>query len=232
MRLRFRCGALLLSVLLLCLPICAIPAYAAYPNVYSCCRCAKKQIALTFDDGPHRSYTAQILDILKRYNIRATFFVVGENAKTYPELVKRELAEGHEVGNHTFSHLKLQCAQSSLLRSEMLETEELIYSITGKRTVLFRPPEGVCSKETAALAAEMNYNVILWTIDTRDWAHTPVKTIENQVLTQVKSGDIILFHDFIGKNSPTPQVLQDILPKLLAEGYQFVTVSELIASAG
>ena len=189
-----------------------------------------KRIALTFDDGPHYKYTGEILDILKEYGAKATFFVVGELAERYPELVLRELAEGHEVGNHTWSHPKMAKLTSDQLRNEILRTERLLNEIADYRPKFFRPPEGSFKKSSEELAEANDYTLILWTVDTRDWAHTPVQKITKNVLGSVKAGDIILMHDFVQKRSPTPDALEKILPVLIERGFSPVTVSELIGT--
>lgn len=190
-----------------------------------------KKIAITFDDGPHPIYTPEILSILAEYGVRATFFVIGENAEWYPELVRREIAAGHEIGNHTYSHANLRKSEYNTVLSEMMDMENAVYENTEYRCRLFRPPGGLYGDPVCHAAEMLDYTVILWSIDTRDWAHTPRKTIVNTVLERVKSGDIILFHDYIGgRDSPTPDALRQILPELLSRGYRFVTVSELLAS--
>ncbi len=199
--------------------------YSWHPN-------ESKKIAITFDDGPHPVYTPEILSILAEYGVRATFFVVGENAEWYPELVRRELAEGHEIGNHTYSHANLRKSGYDTVLTEILDMENAVYENAEYRCHLLRPPGGLYGDPVCHAAEMLDYHVILWSIDTRDWAHTPQKTIVNMVLDQVKSGDIILFHDYIGGgDSPTPDAIRQIIPALLARGYRFVTVSELIASA-
>lgn len=191
-----------------------------------------KKIAITFDDGPHPVYTPEILSILSEYDVRATFFVVGENAEWYPDLVRRELAEGHEIGNHTYSHANLRKSGYDAVMSEILDMENAVYENTEYRCHLLRPPGGLYGDPVCHAAEMLDYTVILWSIDTRDWAHTPRKKIVDTVLDQVKSGDIILFHDYIGGgDSPTPDALRAIIPELLDRGYRFVTVSELLASA-
>ena len=188
------------------------------------------RIALTFDDGPHYKYTAEILDILAEYNVKATFFVVGMLAERYPELILRELAEGHEIGNHTWSHPKLGKISSSKLSDELLQTERVLNEIADYRPKLFRPPEGNTSKLVEAVAEKNDYSIVIWSVDTLDWAHTPTDKIVKTVLDKTKSGSIILCHDFIGSNSPTPDALRIFIPALLEKGYKFVTVSELIAN--
>lgn len=189
-----------------------------------------KRIALTFDDGPHYKYTGEILDILKEYGAKATFFVVGELAERYPELVLRELAERHEVGNHTWSHPKMAKLTSDQLKNEILRTERLLNEIADYRPKLFRPPEGSFKKSSEELAEANDYTLILWTVDTRDWAHTPVEQIVEMVENDTEAGSIILCHDFIGRDSPTPDALRKFIPALLDKGFEFVTVSELLAS--
>ncbi len=189
-----------------------------------------KRIALTFDDGPHYKYTGEILDILKEYNAKATFFVVGELAERYPELVLRELSEGHEVGNHTWSHPKMAKLSIDQLKNEILRTERLLNEIADYRPKLFRPPEGSFRKSSEELAEANDYTLILWTVDTRDWAHTPVDQIVEMVENETEAGSIILCHDFIGRDSPTPDALRKFIPALLDKGFEFVTVSELLAT--
>ena len=198
--------------------------------LFSCWNNQSKKIAITFDDGPHPRYTPEILDLLDEYGVKATFFVVGQNAAYYPELVKAEVDRGHEVGNHTFSHANLREVAYDGVCREISKTERLIYENTDFRARLLRPPEGIYSQAVCDAAADFDYTIVLWSIDTKDWAHNPSEKIAEQILTEVRGGDIILFHDFIGKDSPTPAALRMIIPTLLAEGYRFVTVSELLSS--
>ncbi len=197
--------------------------------VYSWNRSDKK-IALTFDDGPHPVHTPEILDILKEYNVRATFFVIGQNMEYWGDLVEREAAEGHEIGNHTFSHRNLHDLTKEQIFEEIKGTERVIMERTQIQTHLLRPPEGKVSQSLCGLANEKEYTVVCWSIDTRDWEHTPSETIVKNVLSSVEGGDIILFHDFVSGKSPTPDALRAILPALIEEGYEFVTVSELMES--
>ncbi len=196
----------------------------------SCYKNESKKIALTFDDGPHPRYTREILSILEEYGVKATFFVVGLNVEAYPSLVKAEVDGGHEVGNHTYSHTNLREAQYEGICREIGATERLIYENTDFRSRLLRPPEGLYSPTVCTAAADCDYTIVLWSVDTRDWEHTPAEEIARHVLSEVRGGDIILFHDFIGHDSPTPDALRQILPKLIEEGYRFVTVSELLST--
>lgn len=198
-------------------------------NVYSCAETDEKIIALTFDDGPHPRYTEEILDILDKYTVKATFFVIGKNAESYPKMLKRIADAGHEIGNHTYSHVTAGRSTKVNFKAELEKTDSIIKKITGKDTVLFRPPTGYCNETAVKSAAEMNYKIIVWTVDTRDWAHTESGNIIKTVTNQVTGGSIILFHDYVSAPSPTPNALNEIIPYLTAQGYRFVTVSELLS---
>ena len=185
-------------------------------------------IALTFDDGPHPVYTPEILDILAKYDVKGTFFVVGSNMEAYPEIVCQTVEAGHEIGNHTYTHLSASKAKEKALSEEIEKTHDNILQICDYETRIFRPPGGVVSKELKKAVSRLDYKIILWNIDTKDWAHNSVKNITSNITDNIKSGSIILFHDYIFQNSPTAEALDVIIPKLKEEGYTFVTVSELI----
>lgn len=199
-------------------------------NVYSCAETDEKIVALTFDDGPHPKYTDEILDILEKYEIKATFFVIGKNAESYPEKLKRITKCGHEIGNHTYSHVTAGKTCVSDLSAELQRTHSIVKNITGKDCVLFRPPTGYCNTVAVKSAAEMNYKIIVWTVDTRDWAHTSAENIIKNVKAHISCGSIVLFHDYISPPSPTPAALKELVPYLLNESYRFVTVSELLSA--
>ncbi len=188
------------------------------------------KIALTFDDGPHPYYTEKILGILEKYHVKATFFFVGQNIGYYPEAAKKVYLSGHEIGNHTFTHKNVNSIAHGELFSELALCDDAIYEIDEYCTRLFRPPQGAYDDQVESAARSMDYSIILWSIDTRDWEHRPSEKIAENVINNVKSGDIILMHDYIGKNSPTPEALEIIIPKLLELGYKFVSVSELMDS--
>lgn len=188
---------------------------------------SKKQIALTFDDGPSERYTSDILDLLAKYKVRATFFLVGSNVCISPELVKRQAAEGHELGNHTFTHPHMKDQSIGSLESELKMTSDVIFAACGKRPILFRPPEGVVSDAVSAASDELGYRRALWTIDTMDWAHRSKKEIVDSVLGSAKDGSIVLMHDYIVGESHTREALEVIIPTLIEKGFTFVTVSEL-----
>ncbi len=188
----------------------------------------KMEIALTFDDGPHPYYTVKILEILEEYDIKATFFFVGQNIENYPEAAEKVYAAGHEIGNHTYTHHRVRAMEQGELFRELGRCDDAIFEIDEYRTRLFRPPEGAFDEDVEKAAKEMDYSIILWSVDTRDWEHTPPENILSNIMKNVRSGDIILMHDYIGRSSPTPEALRMMIPALLEKGYRFVTVSELV----
>lgn len=227
--------ALLAAVSLLLAFPCAAGQISDYTYEDGDCRLitanrdAGKQIALTFDDGPCQRYTEEILTILAENGAKATFFVIGENAKAHPELVKAAYDAGHEIGNHTYTHPDIRKIDAEAFGEEISKTQNVLQEITGTSPVLFRPPGGYLSNAFVEKITENGCKPVLWSWrqDTRDWAKPKVDTIVKNVLSNLCDGDIILFHDFGTKGSPTPQALRRLLPKIKEKGYEFVTVSEL-----
>lgn len=191
----------------------------------------QKLVALTFDDGPNPVYTPQILDILQQYDAKATFFVLGKRVQMFPKIAIREVNDGHEIANHTFDHHYLIDVSAEKLKEEVEQTQEIIFDITEQLPHLFRPPGGYYNKTLIDLAKEDRFTVVMWSWyqDTKDWKKPGVHNIVNTVLNNVHNGDIILFHDLEGDCSQTVEALKIILPELKNQGYQFVTVSDLIA---
>ncbi len=218
---------LMLSVILFYSVLPASAEISGY-RVYGSCKNDKKLIALTFDDGPHPKNTPVILDILAHYGVKATFFEVGSNVEHYPEVSRRVIAEGHEIGNHTYTHPHVKNLSLAELEKEVAKCETAIKKVTGTSPVLFRPPEGVIDDAVKVMSTDREYSVILWSVDTRDWAGTSTSVIVKNVMKNVKSGDIILMHDYVTKSCNTVAALKIIIPRLLDEGYTFVTVSRLI----
>ncbi len=195
--------------------------------IHNGCR-EKKLVALTFDDGPHPKETMQVLDILKKYDAKATFFIAGKHANWYPEPLIRASNEGHEIGNHTFNHPDISSLSNAQIEEEIVKCEEVLVKLTGKKPTLFRPPYGSYKKENLSqIASKYNYKIVLWsTIDARDWENPQPQKIANTIIQKVKSGDIILLHDYATDN--TVKALDILIPELKKQGYEFVTVSELI----
>lgn len=186
----------------------------------------RKVVALTFDDGPLDKTTPEILGILREKNVRATFFVLGEQVTKFPTLVQQEYMEGHEIGSHAFDHNNLTKINSIQVKEQLDKTEELISKLADTPT-LFRPPGGNYNDTVLKLAKDKGYLVILWSIDTNDWRLHSVGRIVNSVINNVKPGSIILLHDGIYPAS-TPEALEFIIDGLRRRGYEFVTVNELL----
>ncbi len=222
-----------LIILLACILICfsfapTASATSRYGNVYCRSGADHKKIALTFDDGPHPRYTKEILSILEEYGITATFFIIGVNAVNYPEDLKRIVDSGCEIGNHTYSHHTLNKLNPDDVKNEIMECEKVLCELTGKKPSVFRPPQGILPTSIDTIVWEAHYNVVLWSIDTRDWAMNPSNEIVKTVLAQLKGGDIILMHDYVSGGNTTCEALRMMIPEILERGYEFVTVSEMI----
>ncbi|MBE6590271.1 MAG: hypothetical protein E7643_08835 [Ruminococcaceae bacterium] len=204
-----------------------VPCAAETP-VYRSVQTNTKRIALTFDDGPHPYLTPKILEILKKNGVAATFFMVGENVVNYPEAARAVLREGHEIGNHTFSHRHLSTLDEAGVRHELELCEEALRTLCEYRPHLFRPPEGAVTRSVEDCTEHEDYSLVLWSLDTRDWESKSVDRIVNTVINNIQPGDIILMHDYIGVKSKTPEALEILLPELLRRGYEPVTVSQLL----
>jgi peptidoglycan/xylan/chitin deacetylase (PgdA/CDA1 family) len=187
-----------------------------------------KKIALTFDDGPHPRYTKQILEILQEYNVTATFFIIGVNAINYPDTLLAIAASGCEIANHTFTHKNVLKMSSEEITKEIEDCRDTVYQISGIRTTLFRPPEGACAEAIITGAKNLEHKIILWSIDTKDWAHTPSSQIAEKVIGCARDGDIVLMHDYVSGNNTTIDALRMMIPQLIEKGYEFVTISELL----
>ena len=201
---------------------------------------ANKKIVISFDDGPDPQWTPKMLDILKQKNVPAVFFVIGNMANQRPDILQREYAEGHEIGNHTFTHPRFDDIPQSELRWQLNLTQRLIESTLGVKSILFRPPYGIDHQPEYAeevsqlpLAQEMGYLIVGQRIDPDDWSlrdgkPIPAKEIVDSVVRQADKGNIILLHDGGGDRSQTLTALPKIIDALRARGYQFVSVADLL----
>lgn len=181
-----------------------------------------KKIAITFDDGPHPSYTEQLLDGLKERGVVATFFVTGEHAKLHPDVIRRMQDEGHLIGNHTYSHIQLTKSNREKFKTELIRTNEVIKEITGEDMVYVRPPYGSWDK---SFEKELNMFPVLWTIDPLDWCSGNVSRIVEKIVSKAEEDGIILMHDYY-ETSVTAALRA--IDELIAEGYTFVTVEEIL----
>lgn len=191
-------------------------------------------IALTFDDGPG-DWTPAILDLLAQHAAHATFFYVGERVERRTEVVQRALAEGHEPGNHLFSHRHPERLSDDEIRDEIVRAAGAIERVTGTTVGLIRPPYGEEPERVAAIGAELRLGpVVLWSIDPEDWKSPPADVIVEQVLEEARGGAIVDLHDGWGRTprdrQPTVDALERLLPELRTRGFELVTVSELLAS--
>lgn len=190
----------------------------------------KKVLALTFDDGPHPIYTTEILDILKEYNVKATFFILGKHGELYPEILLRQNREGHEIGIHSYNHINMKKEEVEVVEDEFNKTQQIIYVSTGEEAKVFRPPYGTYNQMVYDIAVKNQCKMVLWTYyqDSRDWSNPGTDKIVETVTSQARNGDIILFHDHNeASENQTIEALKKILPELISQGYKFVTVSEL-----
>jgi len=184
-------------------------------------------LAMTFDDGPHPSNTPRLLDMLKQRNIKATFFVVGTNSQAYPAILKRIAAEGHEIANHTWTHANITTLSTDALRRELKDSSAAIFTATGTAPTLFRPPYGATSTNIKALIkSEFGFPTITWSVDPEDWKRPGVSVVTERLVSGARPGAILLAHDI---HKPTIDAMPATFDRLLAKGFKFVTVSQLIA---
>ena len=181
-----------------------------------------KKIALTFDDGPHPVYTKEMLEVLEEAEVPATFFILGQNIEGHEDLVREIAEKGHLIGNHTFHHVQITGRPTEQAYAEIEETSRLIEELTGRGTEYVRPPFGTWNK---GLESNLDLIPVMWTIDTLDWTTQNVDSIVNHVVKNAGENDIILMHD---SYKSTVQATERIISLLKAEGFEFVTVDEVL----
>jgi len=187
---------------------------------------AGRKIALTFDDGPHPVYTPRVLEILEKYHAKATFFCIGKNIQTHPEILKQTFKKGHCIGNHSFMHNKtIDFKGKNGWIKEIENTGLEILKITGKKPKFFRPPYGVTTPHLAEALKKSEYLSIGWSQRTYDTMLSDFNKINQKILKNIKSGDIILLHD---RHENIIPILEQLLPELARKNFTFVTVNELI----
>lgn len=197
-----------------------------YAQIYCHANVSEKEIALSFDDGPHREYTPQVLSTLAQYNAPATFFVIGKNIQGNESVLKQIDADGHSIGNHSYTHsFYVDFKNLQGFKSELNRAEESVFKIIGKRMKLFRPPYGVTTPSLVKAANSLNYSIIGWTIRSFDTTADTTQAITRRVQIQIKPGAIILFHDTSDK---TIQVLKQTLNFAKENGYKIVSVERLL----
>ncbi len=209
----------------------AVPADSPFAGAgnsltYSQVRVNGPFIAMTFDDGPHKELTPRLLDLLKARKIHATFFVIGKNANDYPDIMRRIAAEGHEIANHSWSHPILAKLAQDTLIGEITKTTDAITRATNRPVTLLRPPYGALTQPQKEWVRQTyGYRIILWDVDPLDWRRPGSEVVEQRIVSQTKPGSIVLAHDI---HKGTVDAMPSTLDQLLARGFQFVTVSELL----
>ena len=204
------------------------PPPAGTPKItFSQCHVEGPYIAMTFDDGPHGANTPRLLEMLKQRKIHATFFLVGQCVVEFPEIVKKIAADGHEIANHSWSHPQLSAMSESAVRDQLQKTHDAIIAACGVTPKIMRPPYGAFTARQRAWAhGEWGYKCILWDVDPLDWKVRNSEHVKNEILKQAVPGSIILSHDI---HKSTVDAMPETLDALLAKGFKFVPVSELIA---
>jgi peptidoglycan/xylan/chitin deacetylase (PgdA/CDA1 family) len=197
-------------------PAAAAPTKTPLPTKY---------VVLTFDDGPDIEYTPKVLEILAKYDAKATFFEIGQSVQKHPELTKRAHAAGHSVQNHTWTHPDLRKLGATAFRQQIMSTDQAIRAQTGSTPGCLRPPYGGVSAAVRQRAKALGKDLVVWTVDSRDWTKPGTTAIVQRVLKNVHSGSVILMHDGGGNRSQTVAALPTILKTLKAQGYGFRTLT-------
>jgi peptidoglycan/xylan/chitin deacetylase (PgdA/CDA1 family) len=205
-----------------------IPATSPVPGItYSAVHVDGPFIAMTFDDGPDKKLTPELLDILGQHHIHATFFVIGSNAEAHPEILQRAVREGHEIGSHSWSHPAFAKMSDAKVRTELQKTDDVIRAALGGRPVLMRPPYGsITARQKHWINEEFGYRIILWDVDPLDWKRPGPAVVRDRIVRATRPGSIILSHDI---HPGTIKAMPETFDQLQAKGFKFVTVSELIA---
>ena len=185
-----------------------------------------KYIALTFDDGPHSKVTPQVLEALKEHDVKATFFMLGSQAAANPLMAEKVALAGHEIGNHTNLHQNLANLDTYRIEEEISASARKIEEASGQYPTITRPPYGIFDERVKETAAALGNSLILWSVDSLDWKSRNAKMINEEVLNSITPGAIVLMHDI---HQATADALPELLMALINEGYQFVTVSEILS---
>ncbi|MEV4106382.1 polysaccharide deacetylase family protein [Nonomuraea sp. NPDC049695] len=214
----------LLAIAAVCVTLAPAPAFAQTPKKAPVDCAEVKCLALTFDDGPGQ-YAGKLLDTLKKYDAKATFFLEGQYVKSRPAFVKRMAAEGHELGNHSYSHPDFTKSDAATVRSEIQKTQDAVKKAAGVEPKLLRPPYGLGDLQTSEIAAEFGMPMILWTAGSEDWSTKNVEAIQKKTLEVAQPNGIILMHDWVKQ---TVDGMPSLIKTLQKKGYHLVTVSEVL----
>ena len=192
---------------------------------------AKREVALTFDDGPDDKFTPQVLDALKKAGVKATFCVVGNRVKAHPDILKRMIKEGHAIANHSYSHPNFPKLKIEEFRKEIVNTDHIIHKVSGYNTSIVRPPYGSINEEEIKWLAHKNKKIVNWDVDSLDWKGLSAEQVSTNILAQVKPGSIILQHSAGGEGedlSGSVKALPEIINKLKGDGVKFVTIPHML----
>jgi peptidoglycan-N-acetylglucosamine deacetylase len=195
-----------------------------------------KQIALTYDDGPNDPHTLKLLEVLARNNVRATFFMVGRYVQQRPDIARAVAQAGHVIGNHTFTHPLLIFKSEAQMRTELDDCRKALEDAIGKHSNLFRPPFGGRRPATLRVARKLGLQTIMWNVTGYDWNAPPAAKIEKKVASQMRGGDVILLHDgghraMGADRAQTVMATENLIRRYKGEGYEFVTVPEVLPRA-
>lgn len=198
---------------------------------------APKQLALTFDDGPNDPHTMNLLDVLARYNVHATFFLIGRYVHRARSIVAEVAGRGHEIGNHTFTHPLLTLQPAARVREEIEDCRQAISAAIGEHSNLFRPPWGGRRPGTLALVRRLGLEPVMWNVTGYDWEAPSSEYVERKVSSRVQGGDVILLHDgghlaFGVDRSKTVEAVSRLIPYYQSQGYEFVTISRMMEQVG
>ena len=187
----------------------------------------KRQVALTFDDGPDETITSATIDILDQYHVKGSFFFIGSNVELYPEVVRKADNKGHLVLNHSYNHVELTKLSKANIQLEINKTNKAIEEVIGKKPAILRPPFGDIDDKVAAISQDYGESVVLWSIDTLDWSQMEAENIVNNVVENVRNGDIILMHSNSDKIENL-QALPLIIEALQESGFEIVDLETLL----
>jgi peptidoglycan/xylan/chitin deacetylase (PgdA/CDA1 family) len=207
-----------------------------YGRAFTGLRRGSRQLALTFDDGPNDPHTLRLLEVLARHNVKATFFLIGRYVKQRPDIA-RELAQaGHVVGNHAFSHPNLIFASARETKTQLRDCQQVLTDAVGEHSRLFRPPFGGRRPGTLKIVRALGLEPVMWNVTGWDWKGKPAEYVEKKVSEQIRGGDVILLHDgshaaFGADRSQSVVATDRIIARYKSEGYEFVTVPEMMGKS-
>ncbi|MHB8214889.1 MAG: polysaccharide deacetylase family protein [Candidatus Sulfotelmatobacter sp.] len=208
-----------------------------YGQTFTGLPCPSRQLALTYDDGPNPAHTLQLLEVLAKHNVHATFFLIGLYVRQHPEIARALVQAGHVVGNHTFTHPLLIFKSEAEIRQEFQQCRSALQDAIGQHSNLFRPPFGGRRPAVLRVARELGLEPVMWNVTGYDWNAPPASGIESEVSSQIRGGNVILLHDGGHKQlgadrSQTVIATDRLLARYRAEGYEFVTIPRMMQSAG